>query len=169
MHLNKAKSFPAATVPAVCCCWFLHSAYWFPTQKPSLHGGQSRSWSAEQGKENKIKRSLAAHPPPPTPHAACSKKNKNKITQRIYRRYAGLGPSRVRTRIPSTRQLGQGRCFAKSYGSVCNNKFPSLVASLLSWRYLAASTSSFLHAAMNLRPPSVTVSTHTSVFNAVVF
>ena len=32
----------------------------------TLHGGQFRSWSAEQGKENKI-RSLAAYPPaPPT-------------------------------------------------------------------------------------------------------
>ena len=50
-----------------------------------------------------------------------------------------------------------------------DNNFPSLVASLFSWRYLAASTSSFLHAAMNLRPPSVTVSTHTSAFNAVAF
>ena len=34
-----------------------------------LHGGQ---WSAEQGKENEIKR-LAAHPPP-TPHAVRSEK-----------------------------------------------------------------------------------------------
>ena len=35
-------------------------------EKTTLHGGQSRSWSAEQGKENKRK-SLAAYPPP-TPH-----------------------------------------------------------------------------------------------------
>ena len=33
-------------------------------EKTTLHGGQSRSWSAEQGKENKRK-SLAAYPPPP--------------------------------------------------------------------------------------------------------
>ena len=33
-------------------------------KKTTLHGGQSRSWSAEQGKENKSK-SLAAYPPPP--------------------------------------------------------------------------------------------------------
>ena len=32
-------------------------------KKTTLHDGQSRSWSAEQGKENKIK-SLAAYPPP---------------------------------------------------------------------------------------------------------
>ena len=43
-----------------------HSAYWLPTRKTTLHGGQSRSWSAEQGKENKRK-SLAAYPPPPPP------------------------------------------------------------------------------------------------------
>ena len=59
--------------------------------------------------------------------------------------------------------------FAKFYTPVCDNKFPSLVASLSSWRCLAVSTSSFLHAAMNVRPPSVTVSTHTSAFNAVAF
>ena len=43
-------------------------------------GGQSRSWSAEQGKENKIK-SLAAYPPPPTPDTARSEKI-NKIKSR---------------------------------------------------------------------------------------
>ena len=52
---------------------------------------------------------------------------------------------------------------------VCDNNFPSLVASLFSWRCLVASTSSFLHVAMNLRPPSVTVSSHTSAFKAVAF
>ena len=41
-----------------------------------------------------------------------------------------------------------------------HNFLPSLVASLFSWRSQAPSTSSFLHAAINLRPPSVTVSTH---------
>ena len=35
-------------------------------EKTTLHGGQSRSWSAEQGKANKRK-SLAAYPPPPHP------------------------------------------------------------------------------------------------------
>ena len=33
-------------------------------EKTTLHGGQSRSWSAEQGKKKKKKR-LAAPPPPP--------------------------------------------------------------------------------------------------------
>ena len=73
-------------------------------EKTTLHGGQSRSWSAEQGKENKRKSLAAYPPPPPTPHTARSEKI-NKITRRIYRRYAG-GRSRVRTRIPSARRLG---------------------------------------------------------------
>ena len=65
--------------------------------------------------------------------------------------------------------MGVGR-FAKFYASVCDYcKFPSLVASLFSWRCLAASSSSCLHAAMNLRPPSVTASTQASAFNAIVF
>ena len=55
------------------------------------------------------------------------------------------------------------------YASVDDHNVPShsIVASLFSWRSLAAPTSSFLHAAINLRPPSVTVSTHTSASNAV--
>ena len=61
------------------------------------------------------------------------------------------------------RLVGQanGCRFAKNYASVCDNNFSSLVTSLFSWRCLAASTSSFLHATMNLRPPSVIVSTRT--------
>ena len=47
--------------------------------------------------------------------------------------------------------------------------FSSLVASIFSWRCLAASTSYFLYAAINLRPPSATVSTHTSASNVVAF
>ena len=51
---------------------------------------------------------------------------------------------------------------------MCDCNFPSLVASLFSWRCLAASSSSSLHAAMNLRPPFVTASTQTSAFTAIV-
>ena len=40
-------------------------------KKTTLHGGQSRSWSAEKAKANKRK-SLAAYPLPPTPHTARS-------------------------------------------------------------------------------------------------
>ena len=44
-------------------------------------GGQSRSWSAEQGKENKIK-SLAAYPPPPPhpTHSSFGENNENHAT-----------------------------------------------------------------------------------------
>ena len=52
---------------------------------------------------------------------------------------------------------------------MCDCNFPSLVASLFSWRCLAASSSSCLHAAINLRPPYVTASTETSAFSAIVF
>ena len=53
---------------------------------------------------------------------------------------------------------------------MCDNNFlSSLVASLLSWRFLAVPVSYFLHAAINLRPPSVTVSTHISASNTVAF
>ena len=59
----------------------------------------------------KNKKSGSAPPPssPPPPRAARSEKIKIKIMRGIYmpRRYAGLGPSHVRTRIPSTRRLGQ--------------------------------------------------------------
>ena len=71
-------------------------------KKNTLHGGQSRSWSKQKKKKSGS---------PPPPRARCSLG----ITRRIHmsrrypsRRYAGgLGPSRVRTRIPTTRQLGQ--------------------------------------------------------------
>ena len=66
--------------------------------------GQSRSWSAEHGKKNK--RKVWQRNPSPTLLVG---ENKIKITCLIYmpRRYPGLGPSRVRTRICSTRRLGQ--------------------------------------------------------------
>ena len=58
-------------------------------------------------REKRTKEKVWQHtpPPPPTPHTACSEKI-NKITRRIYRRYAGLGRSRVHSRIPSARRLG---------------------------------------------------------------
>ena len=55
-------------------------------------------------REKRTKEKVWQHTPPPTPHTARSEKI-NKITRRIYRRYAG-GRSRVRTRIPSARRLG---------------------------------------------------------------
>ena len=56
-------------------------------------------------REKRTKEKVWQHTPPPTPHTARSEKI-NKITRRIYRRYAGLGRSRIRTRIPSARRLG---------------------------------------------------------------
>ena len=47
----------------VCCCFLTFSALVANPKKTTLHGGQSRSWSAEQGK--KKKKSLAAPLPPP--------------------------------------------------------------------------------------------------------
>ena len=56
------------------------------------------------------------------------------LTCRIYmpRCYAGLGPSRP-YRIPSARRLDKMVSPRSFYISVCDNNFPSLVASLFSW------------------------------------
>ena len=106
--------FPSPTVVIIvscrcrCCCRFCcfsHSAYCLPTRKKStlLHRSQYRSWSsAEQGE--KKEKSLAA-PPPPT--LLVRRKIHLRTTRRIYlsrryyasRRNAGLGPSRIRTRM----------------------------------------------------------------------
>ena len=53
-------------------------------KKTTLYGGQSRSWSAEQGKENKRK-SLAAYPPPRPPHCLFGEnKRGSKTSQACY-------------------------------------------------------------------------------------
>ena len=62
--------------------------------------------------------------------------------------------------------IGELVSLGRFYAFVYNHNFLSLVVSLFSWQSLAASNSSFLFAAINLRPPSVTVSTHTSASNA---
>ena len=63
-------------VVVVVSCWLLFLTFSVLVANPkktTLHGGQSRSWSAEQGKENKRK---AGSIPPP--HTARSEKiNKN--------------------------------------------------------------------------------------------
>ena len=55
------------------------------SEKTTLHGGQSRSWSVEQGKYNKRK-SLAAYHPSPHSHTARSEKiiNKNHATCKVF-------------------------------------------------------------------------------------
>ena len=51
-------------------------------KKTTLHGGQSRSWSAEQGKKEKEK--VWQRPPPPPPlRAARSEKNKNNKIKKL--------------------------------------------------------------------------------------
>ena len=68
-------------------------------------------------REKKKKEKVWQRTPPPPRALLVRRKIKNKITRRIHiyisrryegRRYAGgLGPSRVRTRIPTTHRLGQ--------------------------------------------------------------
>ena len=108
---------------------------------------------------------------PPSARAARSEK----IKQKLRNTSTCLGATKVSVRLASVQEFlrlvgwANGCRFAKLYASVCDYNFPSLVVSLFSRRCPAASTSSFLHAAMNLRPPFGTVSTHTSAFNAVAF
>ena len=49
-------------------------------KKPTLHGGQSRSWSAEQGKkeEEKVWQHPPPPPPPPPPRALLVRRKKKK-------------------------------------------------------------------------------------------
>ena len=92
-----------------CCCCFSHSAHWLPTRKNYTVADPAR------GLLKKKKKSGSAPPPPPRALLVRRKKKLKKITRRIHisrryasRRYAGgLRPSRIRTRIPTTRQLGQ--------------------------------------------------------------
>ena len=98
-------------------CCFSHSAHWLPTRKKLLYTVANPARGLLNREKKKKKKSGSA--PPPSPRAVRSekkkKKKKKKITRRIHmsrryanRRYAGgLGPSRIRTRIPTTRQLGQ--------------------------------------------------------------
>ena len=130
-------------------CCFSHSAYWFqPETNYFIRCSQPRLGSTEQGKENK-KRRLAAHSLPQPrclygrntteiAHGAYNKAKKNRrpesTTSRIImpRCYAGFGPSRARTRFLSAHQLGQLVSLHRFYASVCDNNFPSPVASQLS-------------------------------------
>ena len=123
-------------------------------------------------REKRTKEEVWQHPPSPLHPPHCSFGEKNKIKNHATHLQALLRSRSVSRPYKdifgsSTRHYANGSGFAKLYTPVCDNMFPSLVASLIYWRCLAASTSSFLHTAMNLRPPSVTVSTHTSAFNAV--
>ena len=91
-------------VVVVCCLLFLTFSVLVANPKKLLYTVANPARGL-LNREKRTKEKVWQHtPPPPTPHTARSEKI-NKITRRIYRRYAG-GRSRVRTRIPSARRLG---------------------------------------------------------------
>ena len=61
---------PSTETARLCCCWrcFPLFAYWLPTRITYFTRYQSRSWSAEQGKENQKK--ILAAPPPTQMHCS---------------------------------------------------------------------------------------------------
>ena len=91
-------------VVVVCCS--SHSAYWLPTRKKLLYTVINPARGL-LNREKRTKEKVWQHTPPPHPPPLIVRRKINKITRRIYRRYAGLGRSRVPTRIPSARRLGQ--------------------------------------------------------------
>ena len=96
---------------------FSHSAHWLPAQKKLLYtvANPARGLLNRGKKKKKVWQRRPPPPVPPPPRCSSGEKKKKKNTRRIHmsRRYAsrrhagGLGPSRVRTRIPTTRRLGQ--------------------------------------------------------------
>ena len=157
--------------PACLTCCFSHSAYWLPTRDNYFTRWPIPLVVCRTGKrQRKRKYGLTAN-------GADNKENKKRRRPERASRDASRYMPKFYTcrsrsvsrlyRISSTRQLGEMVWLQRFYASVCDHNFPSLVASRFSWRCLAASTSSSLHAAINLRPPSVTVSIHTSASNAV--
>ena len=102
----------------------------------------------ERGKKNKKK---SGSPPPPS-HVAHSEK----INLKSRDASTCLGATQVSVRLASLQgflRLGgsaNGCRFPEFYASVCDNNFPNLVASLFSWRCLAASTSSSPHASTEI-------------------
>ena len=179
-----------------CCYCFSHSAHWLLTRKKLRVLYTVANPARGLLNRGKKKKKVWQRPPPARCSFGENEKQKNHaahphVMSRRYasQRYAGgLGPSRVRTRIPTTRRLrlvGYDSS-ARPMGVASQNStlpcaietFPvSLPLSSPSPGDVrprlhllpAASSSSSLHAAMNLRPPSVTTSTQTSAFNAIVF
>ena len=84
------------------CCCFSHSAHWLPAQKKLLDTVANPAPARGLLSRGKKKRVWQRPPPPPLlPPRAFGEKKKKK------NRAGGLGPSRVRTRVPTTRRLGQ--------------------------------------------------------------
>ena len=106
--------FSPVSAGCCCCCCFSHSVHWLPTRKKLLYTVANPARGLLNREKKKKKKSGSALPPPRA-LLVRRKKRRKKITRRIHmsrryasRRYAGgLGPSRIRTRIPTTRQLGQ--------------------------------------------------------------
>ena len=122
--------------------------YWMPTRKKYFTWWPIPLPCCLLDRKKRIKKKVWQHTPspPPPPYAAGTKEtNETRSTRkarttkradgqkstayRIHmpRRYAGLGPSRARTRIPSARRLGQLMSLRRLYASMYDNNFPSLV------------------------------------------
>ena len=83
-------------------------------------------------REKRTKEEVWQHIPLPPPPTARSEKNKKiKIMRRIYRRYVGLGRSRVRTRMSSARRLGTRPMGVASQNSILPSAITSFPVSLL--------------------------------------
>ena len=167
MHLD------LLTIPQ--CC-FSHSAHWLPTRKKLLYTVANPARGLLNSREKKKKEKVWQRPSLPPPRAARSEKKKKHTTHphmsRRYkdRRYAGgLGPSRVRTRIPTTRRLRQWVSLRKILRFLVRLQLSqSRCLSLL----LAMSGRVFLFFPPRGHEPPPTLhdrSTQTSAFNAIVF
>ena len=107
----------------------------FQPEKTTSHGGQSRSWSAEKGKEDKRK-SLAVPPPTPLhhPHYSFGENNKNRATHLQALRRSRSVSRQHKDSFDSSTMSSMGVATQNLHASVRDEKFPSLVASLISWR-----------------------------------
>ena len=136
----KGTSKPYSLYQYISCC-FSHSAYWLPTRKKLLSTVANPARGLLNREKKRERKEKVKQHTPLTPHTARSEnKNKNKSGDA----YTGATQVSVgRASVQGFLRLAnsvKGCCFAKFYASVCDSKFPSLVASLFSWRCLATST-----------------------------
>ena len=104
-----------------CCCCFSHSAHWLPTRKKLLYTVANPARGLlNRGKKKKKKSGISAPPPPPPRALLVRRKKKIKKLKKSRGASTCLGATQVgvtqvvsvrlapvRTRIPTTRQLGQ--------------------------------------------------------------
>ena len=110
---NRLHCMPAPMYVVVVIVVSHIHAHWLPTREKLLYTVVNPA----RGLLNRKKKKSGSAPSPPPPRALLVRRKirNKKNTRRIHmsrryesRRYAGgLGPSRVRTRIPTTRRLGQ--------------------------------------------------------------